>query len=51
MNNEQLGFDLTISKKNSKRYIIITRNGKPERLIIDELIKQYLFMTERSIIY
>jgi hypothetical protein len=39
MSEEQLGFDPTIFKAKSKRYIDITRNGQKERLVLDELIK------------
>jgi Fungal protein kinase len=48
MNNEQLGFDPTISEENGRRYIKITRNGKPERLIIDKLIKRHLSVAGRA---
>ena len=37
MNNEQLGFDPTISEDGGRRYMAVTRNGKLERLVIDGL--------------
>ncbi|KAH7011997.1 hypothetical protein B0J12DRAFT_778670, partial [Macrophomina phaseolina] len=40
MDEEQLGFDPTILKSDSNRYIEIVRNGQTERLIIDKLIKR-----------
>jgi hypothetical protein len=41
MNEEQLGFDPTVSEVNSKRYMTITRNGNTERLIIDDVMKRH----------
>ncbi|KAH9905220.1 hypothetical protein F4778DRAFT_769906 [Xylariomycetidae sp. FL2044] len=40
MTEEQLGFDPTIVTLDSKRYIDIKRDGKPERLIIDEIMRR-----------
>jgi hypothetical protein len=40
MNEECLGFDPTIISSEGQRYIEIERNGEPERLIIDELMKR-----------
>jgi hypothetical protein len=48
MNNEQLGFDPTISEEKGRRYISITRNGKLERFFIDVLIKRNLFVVGRA---
>ncbi|KKK19438.1 hypothetical protein AOCH_001322 [Aspergillus ochraceoroseus] len=40
MNDEQLGFDPTISTAtNGKRYMEISRNGRQERLVLDRLMK------------
>ncbi|KAL2259661.1 hypothetical protein VTK26DRAFT_6555 [Humicola hyalothermophila] len=39
MNEEQLGFDPTIITANSQRFIEIQRDGRTERLILDELMK------------
>jgi len=48
MNNEQLGFDPTISEEDGRRYIKITRNGKPERLVIDKLMKRHSSVAGRA---
>ncbi|OTB20509.1 hypothetical protein K445DRAFT_7288 [Daldinia sp. EC12] len=41
MTEEQLGFDPTIStEENGRRVVTIHRNGRPERLVIDRLIKR-----------
>ncbi|KAF1946031.1 hypothetical protein EJ02DRAFT_419106 [Clathrospora elynae] len=40
MNEEQLGFDPTITTVGNKRYIEIEREKGKERLVIDRLIKQ-----------
>jgi hypothetical protein len=39
MSEEQLGFDPTIVTANSQRFIEIKRDGRTERLILDELMK------------
>ena len=36
MNEEQLGFDLTIFELDDKRHMEITRNGRTERLVLVE---------------
>lgn len=38
MNNEQLGYDPTIVKSGTQRYIKVHRDGQTERLILDQLI-------------
>ncbi|KAH7000856.1 hypothetical protein EDB80DRAFT_581085 [Ilyonectria destructans] len=38
MNEEQLGFDLTIMTANKERFIEVKRNGSTERIIIDEVM-------------
>ncbi|KAK0760926.1 hypothetical protein N5P37_005867 [Trichoderma harzianum] len=38
MNNEQLGYDPTIVKSGTQRYIEVHRDGQTERLILDQLI-------------
>lgn len=48
MDNEQLGFDPTISEEDGRRYIKITRNGKAERLVIDRLMKRHSSVTGRA---
>jgi hypothetical protein len=48
MSNEQLGFDPTISEEDGRRYIQITRSGKPERLVIDELMKRHSSVAGRA---
>lgn len=40
MNDEQLGFDPTIRSSEGKRFIEIVRDGHPERLILDGLMKR-----------
>ncbi|KAL2049868.1 hypothetical protein ABVK25_009852 [Lepraria finkii] len=40
MNEEQLGFDLTILTSDDKRYIEVVRNEQTERLVLDELMKR-----------
>ena len=40
MNEEQLGFDPTISESDGKRYIEIIRNDQRERLVLDEFMKR-----------
>lgn len=40
MNEEELGFDPTIITANGQQYIDIERNGTPERLIIDGVMKR-----------
>ena len=40
MNEVELGFDPTITTKDGQRCITIERNGQPERLIIDKLMKR-----------
>lgn len=40
MNEEDLGFDPTIASSEGKQYIEIERNGKLERLIIDQQIRR-----------
>ena len=42
MTNEQLGFDPTITSEGANRYMTITKEGKTERLVInDDVIKPY----------
>ncbi|KAI9777130.1 MAG: hypothetical protein M1839_009086 [Geoglossum umbratile] len=48
MNEEQLGFDPTISQSDGKRYMEITRNGKTERLILTELMKRHSSVAGRA---
>lgn len=48
MNEEQLGFDPTISVLWSKWYIAIERDGRSECLIIDELMKRTPYVTGRA---
>ncbi len=48
MNDEQLGFDPTISEEDGRRYMKITRNGKPERLVVDELMKRHSSVAGRA---
>ncbi|KIW99446.1 uncharacterized protein Z518_11185 [Rhinocladiella mackenziei CBS 650.93] len=38
--NEQLGFDPTVVESNGIRYMKITRNGQPERLVLETLMKR-----------
>ncbi|KAF1924748.1 uncharacterized protein M421DRAFT_424639 [Didymella exigua CBS 183.55] len=40
LNEEQLGFDPTIITAGGKRYIEIERHDRPERLILDKVIKR-----------
>ena len=40
MNEEQLGFDLTILKAEGRQYIEIKRSGQLERLVIDEVMRR-----------
>ncbi|CRK28992.1 hypothetical protein BN1723_006727 [Verticillium longisporum] len=40
MDEEELGFDPTITIEDGKRLIMITRNGQTERLVIDHLMKR-----------
>ncbi|KAM9877600.1 serine threonine-protein kinase sgk2 [Verticillium dahliae] len=40
MDEEELGFDPSITAEDGKRVIKITRNGKAERLVIDKLMKR-----------
>ncbi|KAK7418234.1 hypothetical protein QQZ08_011337 [Neonectria magnoliae] len=40
MSEEQLGFDPTVITADGQRYIEIERNGIPERLIIDQVMKR-----------
>ena len=40
MNEEQLGFDPTIITEDGQRLITIRRNGRTERLVIDEAMKR-----------
>ncbi len=40
MSEEQLGFDPTIIASGGERYIEIERNGVPERLIIDNVMRR-----------
>ena len=49
INEEQLGFDPTVSEVNGKRYMTITRNGNIERLVIDNVMKRYLSEAGRAI--
>jgi Fungal protein kinase len=48
MNDEQLGFDPTITKEDGTQYITINRNGKVERLIILETINRQSSLTNRG---
>ncbi|KAF2452531.1 hypothetical protein BDY21DRAFT_388543 [Lineolata rhizophorae] len=48
MNDEQLGFDPTISTSNGERYIDIKRDGKKERLVIDEVMKRAACVAGRA---
>jgi hypothetical protein len=48
MNEEQLGFDPTVSEVNGKRYMTITRNGNTERLIIDDVMKRHSSVAGRA---
>jgi hypothetical protein len=49
MNEEQLGFDPTVSEVNGKRYMRITRNDNTERLIIDDVMKRHSSVAGRAI--
>ncbi|KAK3302485.1 uncharacterized protein B0T15DRAFT_577582 [Chaetomium strumarium] len=40
MNEEQLGFDPTITTEGGQRLITVKRNGQTERLVIDKLMKR-----------
>ncbi|KAJ1335617.1 Fungal protein kinase [Microdochium nivale] len=40
MDREALGFDPTITTEGNQRFISVTRNGQPERLVIDKLMKR-----------
>lgn len=40
MNEEQLGFDPTIIMEDGQRLVVIRRNGRTERLVIDEAMKR-----------
>ncbi|KAM0269829.1 hypothetical protein ACHAQH_009646 [Verticillium albo-atrum] len=40
MDEEDLGFDPSITTEDGKRLIKITRNGKAERLVVDKLMKR-----------
>ncbi|KAI9777873.1 MAG: hypothetical protein M1839_008550 [Geoglossum umbratile] len=48
MNEEQLGFDPTITESDGKRYMEITRNGKRERLVLVELMKRHSSVAGRA---
>ncbi|KAI9769851.1 MAG: hypothetical protein M1840_003845 [Geoglossum simile] len=48
MNEEQLGFDPTISELDGKRYMEITRNGRTERLVLVELMKRHSSVASRA---
>jgi hypothetical protein len=48
MNDEQLGFDPTMTESEGKRYMKITRNGKTERLVILELMKRHSSVAGRA---
>jgi hypothetical protein len=48
VNNEQLGFDPTVSEEDGRRYINIMRNEKLERLVIDELMKRHSSVAGRA---
>jgi len=48
MNEEQLGFDPTVSEVNGKRYMRITRNGNTERLVIDDVMKRHSSVAGRA---
>jgi hypothetical protein len=48
MNEEQLGFDSTVSEVNGKRYMRITRNDNTERLIIDDVMKRHSSVAGRA---
>jgi hypothetical protein len=41
MTDEQLGFDPTITSEGVNRYMTITKEGKTERLVINDVIKPY----------
>jgi len=51
LNEEQLGFDPTIINEEGKRYIEIERDGRIERLIIDEVMKRAPCIASRAITY
>ncbi|KAH0491323.1 hypothetical protein TgHK011_002760 [Trichoderma gracile] len=48
MDEEGLGFDPSIMKSQGKRFIEIERDGKPERLIIDEVITRPRCIASRA---
>jgi len=48
MDDEQLGFDPTITPRGEIRYITITPEGKPERLVIDSVIRRNYSVTGRG---
>jgi hypothetical protein len=50
MTDEQLGYDPTITLEGGNRYMTITKEGKTERLVIDDVIKPYQSIIGRGTI-
>ncbi|KAH7111261.1 hypothetical protein B0J11DRAFT_192449 [Dendryphion nanum] len=48
LNEEQLGFDPTITTEDGKRYIEIERNNRRERLVIDKVIRRVSSIAGRA---